>query len=290
MRTIEIKDIVIVGGGSSGWLAAIFFLKGFKQFNVTLIESNKISHIGVGESVMPGLTNFLLQAGYIPEDWMPHANATYKFGTIFDGWSDTQFMVDSDSPEFSILNTTEHGTFFAHDAAIATGMTTKEWSDWFPPHRMAINNKSPKFGKERFDYLESSMDTHAGAVQWDNLGMIEWLKSECIKLGVNYIVDDVVDVKLDQEEYIKELVLEDREVNVSGDFYIDCSGFRGVLIDGVCKRPWESAENILPTNNAVAIRKKYTNPQKECHPYTRSTAMDSGWMWTIPIYLSLIHI
>ena len=83
---IEIKDIVIVGGGSSGWLTAIFLLKTFKHFNVTLIESDKISHIGVGESTQPSVVNFLLNAGYKPTDWMPHANATYKLGVMFNGW------------------------------------------------------------------------------------------------------------------------------------------------------------------------------------------------------------
>jgi tryptophan 6-halogenase len=289
MRNIKVSDIVIVGGGSSGWLSAIYLLKRFKDLNVTLIESAKISTIGVGESIQPSVTSFLLDIGYKSTDWMPHANATYKLGTMFKGWSDNQFLVDSESIAFSSLDTTDYDYFGTHDAAIATGMTAKEWSDWFPPHRMAVNNKSPKFGKERLNYLDGNLQVGINAVQWDNVSTIEWLKSECIKLGVNHIVDNVVNIELDQEGYIRELILEDRVVSVSGDLYIDCSGFSGVLIDGVCKRPWESVEHILPTNNAIAIRKKYTNPQKECHPYTGATAMDSGWMWTIPTYNDLTH-
>jgi len=291
MRNIQVNNIVIVGGGSSGWLTAIFLLRFNSSLNVTLIESDKISHIGVGESTQPAVSNFLNFIGYPQTDWMPHANATYKFGVMFNGWSDNQFMVDSEQEYWSTLDTTEYGSFGMHNAAIATGMTAKEWSDWFPPYRMSINNKSPKFAKERFNYLEGREYNTRGvnAVQWDNIAMIEWLKSECIKLGINYIVDNVVKANLDEDEYITELVLEDQEVNVSGDLYIDCSGFRSVLINDVYNRPWESVENILPTNNAVVIRKKYTNPQKECHPYTGSTAMDSGWMWTIPTYNDLSY-
>jgi len=289
MRNIKINDIVIIGGGSSGWLTALFFLKTFKHFNVTLIESDKISHIGVGESTQPLLTKFLQSIGYKPTDWMPQANATYKLGVMFNGWSNNQFMVDSESTTFNILGTTEYDCFDMHDAAIATGMTAKEWSDWFPPYRMAINNKSPKFGKERLNYLEGNHDVIPNAVQWDNLAVIEWLKSECIKLGVNHIVDKVVKAGLNEEGYITDLVLEDRTENVSGDFYIDCTGFRSVLFNDVYNRSWESVEEILPTNNAVVIRKEYTNPQKECHPYTGSTAMDSGWMWTIPTYNDLSY-
>jgi len=304
VRNIKINNIIIVGGGFSGWLTALSLRKASEHLNITLIESDKIPHIGVGESTQPLLTRFLYHLGYPPTVWMPRANATYKMGVIFNGWSDTQFMIDSESSLFNILDTTEYNSFGMpdtrntkrldhsfgmHDAAIATGMTAKEWSDWFPLYRMAINNKSPKFGKERFNYIDGFDSLHCNAVHWDNFEVIEWLKSECIKLGITHIVDNVVDVNLDVEGYIKELVLENRVVNVSGDFYIDCSGFRSVLIDGVCKRPWESFENILPTNNAVVIRKKYTNPQKECHPYTGSTAMDSGWMWTVPTYNDVSH-
>jgi len=287
MRWLKVNNIVIVGGGISGWLSALALQKLSHDLNVTLIESDKMPHIGVGESTQPHLTRFLQNLGYSQLDWMPQANATYKLGVMFNGWSDTQFMVDSESPILSRLTTTEYNSFGMHDAAIATGMTAKEWSNWFPPYRMAIKNKSPKFGKERFDYLEGLGEVATNAVQWDNLGVIEWLKLECIKLGVTHIVDNVTTANLDKEGYIKELVLENR--NVSGDLYIDCSGFRSVLFDGIYNCSWKSVEDILPNNNAVVIRKKYTNPQKECHPYTGSTAMDSGWMWTIPTYNDLSY-
>ena len=114
MRNIKINDIVIIGGGSSGWLTALFFLKTFKHFNVTLIESDKISHIGVGESIQPSVSAFLLEAGYKQTDWMPHANATYKLGVMFNGWSDNQFMVDSEHPRLSVLDTTEYHSFGMH--------------------------------------------------------------------------------------------------------------------------------------------------------------------------------
>ena len=290
MRNTKINNIVIVGGGSAGWLTAIFFLNTFKHnFNVTLIESSKVSHIGVGESTQPSVASFLLDSGYKQTDWMPHASATYKLGVVFNGWSDNQFMVDSESADFSILDTTEDGPIATHEAAIATGMTSKEWTNWFPPYRMAINNKSPKFGKERFNYLDGNLGLLSNAVQWDNIVIIEWLKSECVKLGLTHIVDNVVKADLDEEGYIKELNLENRTESVSGDLYIDCSGFRSVLFKDVYNSPWTSVQDILPLNNCVVIRKKYTNPQKECHPYTGSTAMDSGWMWTIPTYNDLSY-
>mgnify|MGYP006150539335 FL=1 len=288
MKDIKIKDIVIVGGGTAGWLAAIFLLK--RRYNVTVIESKKIPTIGVGESIQPAVTAFLDFAGYQPTDWMPKCNATFKTGTMFEGWNpDNTFMVDSESSAFSILDTTEHGSFGTYDASMAMGMTAKEWSNWFPPHRMAINNKSPKMGKERFNYLNGHTSPPPNAVQWDNVAIVDFLKQECINLGVTQVFDTVVDANLDQEGYVKELILEDRTENILGDLYIDCSGFHSILFDVIYKCPWHSIQDALPTNNAIAIRKKYTDPQKECHPYTKSTAMDSGWMWTIPTYDNLTH-
>jgi tryptophan halogenase len=287
MRDIKIKDIVIVGGGAAGWLAAIFLIK--RKYNVTLIESKHIPSIGVGESIQPAVSGFLDFSGYNQTDWMPSANATYKMGTMFDGWSDNTFMVDSESAAFSILDTTEYDSYGTHDAAMALGMTANEWSNWFPPYRMAINNMSPKMGKERLNYLNGNMTPPPNAVQWDNVAIIDFLKQECLKQGVNHIVDKVVDANLDEEGYIKELILEDRTENISGDIYIDCSGFHSILFDVIYKCPWHSVQDFLPTNNAIAIRKKYTNPQKECHPYTKSTAMNSGWMWTIPTYNDLTY-
>ena len=289
MKDIKVKDIVIIGGGTSGWLAAIFLIKR-EVYNITVIESKKIPTIGVGESIQPAVTAFLNFAGYQPTDWMPKCSATFKMGTMFDGWTpDNQFLVDSESAVFSILDTTEYGSYGTHDSAIATGMTAKDWSNWFPSHRMAINNKSPKMGKERFNYLNGHTAPPPNAVQWDNVAIIDFLKQECIKLGVTHVVDSVVDAQLDQEGYVKELILEDRMENISGDIFVDCSGFNSVLFDTVYQCPWHSVHDFLPTNNAIAIRKKYTNPQKECHPYTKSTAMDAGWMWTIPTYDDLAY-
>ena len=168
MKWLKVNNIVIVGGGISGWLTALSLRK-LSHLNVTLIESDKIPHIGVGESTQPQLSRFLYNIGYQPTDWMPHANATYKLGVMFNGWSDNQFIIDAGSKLWSSLDTTEYDSYSMHDAAIATGMTAKEWSDWFPPYRMAINNKSPKFGKERFNYLEGREHPAGTAVQWDNI-------------------------------------------------------------------------------------------------------------------------
>ena len=282
MRDIKVRNIVILGGGASGWLAAIFLLQ--RQYNVTLIESKKIPTIGVGESIQPLVTSYLSYCGLKQTDWMPHCSATYKYGTVFDGWSNNHYMVDSESSNFGLLDT----TYAVQDICIATGMSTKEYFDWFPPYRMAMNNKSPKMGKERFNYLHGQIIEPPNAVQWDNIYTRNYLHKVCIERGINHITDDVLTANLDIDGYVSDVVTHEHG-NISGDIFIDCTGFNSVLLGKIYNIPWLTAEDILPNNNAVAIRKKYINPQQECHPYTKSTAMDCGWMWTIPTYNDIAY-
>jgi len=285
MREIKVKKIVILGGGTTGWLSAVFLQQ---QYEVTLIESKIIPTIGVGESTQPLVTSYLGFRDLKQTDWMPHCNATYKYGVIFDGWSDNQFMVDSESLAFSSLDSTTYNSYNIHEAAIATGMSAKDFFDWCPPYQMAIHNKSPKFGKERLNYLHGHITEPPNAVQWDSVNTRDYLHKVCIERGITYIQDDVLTANLDQDEYITDIVTQEHG-NISGDIYIDCTGFNSVLLEKIYNIPWLSAEDMLPNNNAVTIRKKYTNPQQECHPYTRSTAMDSGWMWTIPTYNDIAY-
>ena len=286
MREIKVKKIVVLGGGAAGWLSAVLLLH--HQYEVTLIESKTIPTIGVGESIQPFVTSYLGYCDLKQTDWMPHCNATYKYGTIFDGWSDKQFMVDSEASTFSLLDSTTYNSYNIHEAAIATGMSVKDFFDWCPPYQMAIHNKSPKFGKERLNYLHGNTTEPPNAVQWDNKYLRDYLHKVCIERGITHIQDEILSANLDYEECITDIVTREHG-NISGDIFIDCTGFNSVLLEKIYNIPWASAEDMLPNNNAVTIRKKYTNPQQECHPYTRSTAMDSGWMWTIPTYNDIAY-
>lgn len=283
MREIKIEDIVIVGGGMSGWLAALTLEK---DYNITIIESPDISIIGVGESTQPGLIRFMADHNFSPSQWMPEVSATYKLGVMFEGWSNNKFMVDSESHLLNIVDTTEDIKINIHDICIANKTSTNEYFNCFPPYRMAIENKSPCFSDERFNYLGGNATTTNKAVHWDNRLMVDALKKECLKRNITFIQDTVVDVNLDEDGYVKEIITNNSKI--TGDLYLDCTGFKSMLLSKL-DVSWNSIENHLYNNNAVAIRKQYTNPQEECHPYTKATAMNSGWMWSIPTYKDIAY-
>jgi tryptophan halogenase len=290
MKNIKINDVVIIGGGTAGWLTAMSFLRRKNKKRVTLIESKNIPTIGVGESTQPAIPALMrLLLGYYARDWMPHANATYKFGVVFEGWTDHTFMVDSESSAFYLKVQDEFGkNYDMSDMCIARNLSRQEFSDWYPSWKMAKNNKSPIMGEERFDYLSHTSGGEEGEwlrpVQWDNVKIRDWFYSECMKLGITYIQDDVIGAKLDPiDDYVTSISTENNG-EISGDLYIDCSGFNSVLLNKIYQISWNSVEDFLPNNKAIVIRKKYKNPQQECFPYTKSTAMDSGWMWSIPTF------
>lgn len=283
MKNIKVKNIVIVGTGTAGWLSALFLSREPKfrdnpNYNVTVIESPNIPTIGVGESTQPLVTSFMDSCDLTPNDWMPQSSATYKLGVMFEGWGKHKFMVDSEDAKFHFIE----GALNTQDIAKSLGMSSKDYMNWHPSFRLSINNISPRIGKERFNYSPGNFNEPDNAAQWDNVLLQKHLKDICITRGVKLITDNVVDVGLDEQDYVTH-VLTENHGNINGDFYIDATGFHAVLASKV-NNPWLSVENFLPNNNAVVVRKKYKNPQQECHPYTNAKTMNAGWRWSIPTH------
>tara|TARA_B000000609_G_C24174866_1_gene353084 strand:+ start:287 stop:1837 length:1551 start_codon:yes stop_codon:yes gene_type:complete len=286
MENIGVKKIIIVGGGMSGWLAAIC-LQDYDQYDITVIESPDISNIGVGESTQPGVSLFLQESNFDITKWMPYTNSTFKYGVMFEGWSNNKFMVDSESKYFTTLDTGIDDTRSIADICIANNMSIDDFFNWFPPYRMSVNNKSPFYSKEKLHFLEGGDRFPPKPVQWNNKLMIDLLRKECINRNVTFINDTVVDVELDEQGYVSSIITINNKI--SGDLYLDCTGFSSVLLEKKYNISWLKVDDILYNDSAVAIRKSYVNPQKECHPYTKSTAMNSGWMWSIPTYNDIAH-
>jgi len=269
----SISKIIIAGGGTSGWLTAAYLVKNLNYpVEITLIESTQLGPIGVGEGTQPYTTTFLRACGLEPKDWMPYSDASYKLGVEFIGWNDQPFFVDNDS-----IKTHDTGKGLNHLAWVSKN--SEEYFKWLPAYRLAKNNISPKL-TESLDFVVGSTNS-AEAVHFNAIKIAETLRN-LTKDKIKYYDANILKV-LQDDNGITGL-----ELNIghtlTADLYIDCTGFKSLLLEQTLNVKHIDINEILPCDKAVAIPTQYKDPVAECHPYTKSTAMTAGWQWTIPTF------
>jgi len=275
MGILKANHIIIFGGGTSGWLTATFMVNNINfPCKITLIESTKLGPIGVGEGTQPATARFLYDAGVDPKTWMEPSNAVFKLGVEFEGWTDKNFFVDNDFIEHTQIGPDLYTSDYFIDKSL------DEYLDYLPAYKLAKLNKSPKLAGLDTNYALSG-DRQFGAVHFAALGIVDSLK-KIVGDRIRAVDTEIVDIKTD-EEGIKELIDKDGN-SYSADLYIDCTGFNSLLLEKQLGVDFMPVNDILPCDRAVAMPKQYTNPQEECHPYTKATTMTAGWRWTIPIF------
>lgn len=271
----KVKEIIIFGGGTSGWLAAAYLVKNLTSpIKITLIESTEIGAIGVGEGTQPATARFLYDAGIMPKTWMKPSNASFKFGVEFIGWTEKNFFVDNDFIENSIIGPEVRVIDYFMDKPI------EEFYDYLPAYQMAKANKSPKMAGMDTNYALPGHREY-GAVHFSALDILTSIK-DIIGDKIGYFDTKIVDIKKDNNG-ITALIDETGRIHTA-DLYLDCSGFNSILLEKTLGVNFNSIEKILPCNRAVVIPTEFTNPEEECFPYTKATAMDAGWMFTIPTF------
>jgi tryptophan halogenase len=278
---MAIDNIVIVGGGSSGWLTAAHLSHNLPEHvKITLIESTRISSLGkqgIGEGTQPFTTPFLFNCGLKFEDWMLKADCIHKYGVEFINWASDNIFVDNDTQEMGVLGP----NVMFHNYWLAKKPTVKEYFDCMPSYTLAKNNKAPKAGHQALDYTPGFLDPPHDAFHFDAQKLAGVLKEHC-KDRINYINDVIVEVKIN--DYGVDKLITQSKQEVTADLFIDCSGFKSILLEGALHESFDSLENILFNNNAVVIHTEYKDKHKEMHPYTKAFAMDAGWRWSIPTY------
>jgi tryptophan halogenase len=271
----KVKNIIIFGGGTSGWLTAAYLVKNLKNSpNIILIENKELGPIGVGEGTQPATSRFLYDAGIMPKTWMKPSKASFKLGVELIGWNDEPYFVDNDYIE---------NTLISHDLRTPDyfiDKPAKEFFDWLPAYRLAKENKSPKLGGYDIGYASSGIRDF-GAVHFSALEIVSSIR-DIIFDKIYYFDTKIVDVQTNENGIVS---LQDEQGRIhSADLYIDCSGFKSLLLEDALGVKFNSVEDILPCNRAVAMPTNFTDTAKECHPYTKSTTMKAGWRWTIPTY------
>ena len=269
------KSIVIVGGGTAGWITANAMIEswGDQGVDIRLIESPQIGTVGVGEGSTPRLKHFFDRIGVQESEWMPRCKATYKNGISFVNWSTVPGFERYYHPFPS--RTDEHTTpaLYVNTMERRLGVDVHAHPDrFFLSARLAEQRLGP-IPNENFPFaVEYGYHFDAHLVG-------EFLKERATTCGVTHVQTRVLDVKQTSDGNIASLLTDTGET-ISGDFFVDCSGFRGMLLQETLQVPFRSFSANLFNDSAVVL----PMPQvANIASQTVSTAMKYGWAWEIPL-------
>ncbi len=269
--------VVILGGGTAGWMTAAALAKLLPgQADVHLVESEEIGIVGVGEATLPHLREFIRRLGLDEMEFIRQTRATFKLGIDF---VDFGAIGERYIHPFGAYGTDIAGVGFHHYwlRMKAAGATLPPICDFSLPIVAARANRFAPV-PEGGDFLDSS---YSYAYQFDATRMAPMLRAFAETHGVRRSEGKVVGVERDAESGDIAALRTDRGDIVEGDLFVDCSGFRSLLIGETLGSPWEDWSQWLPCDRAAAL--PCTAPDGPIEPYTRATAMPAGWRWRIPL-------
>ena len=242
---------------------------------VTLIESPEIGIIGVGEGSTPQLKHFFDTLGIAESEWMAACDATYKLGIGFHGWSDRPGFEHYFHPFPTTIDGHTSGQFLYNTRARRTGRDVVAHPDAFLlPARLAANTRAPQ-PDENFPF-EVSYGYH-----FDAYKVGAFLARYAVdKLGVTHLQRRVADVEIADHGGVAALICDDGD-RITGDFFVDSSGFRGVLM-GALDVPFFGYADTLFNDRAV-VMPTVRDPAAPIPSQTRATALSAGWVWHIPL-------
>lgn len=268
------KKIIILGGGTSGWLSAAYLVKNLKvPSEIILIEDTSTTPIGVGEGTQPYTTRFLHDCGIEPSMWMKDSSASFKLGVELVDWNKNPYFVDNDTA----INHIARSNLYSFDYFI--NKPTNEFTEWHPLYRLAKANKSPKL-VDGEDFNFNLPNGSYGAVHFDALKIIKTIKNLILD-KITYINTKITGINSGEMGIVS---INSNTDSYRADTYIDCTGFKSLLLGTTLGIDFIDYSKYLPCDKAVAIQTQYTDPVTECFPYTKSIAMDAGWRWQIPTY------
>lgn len=280
----EIKNIVIVGGGSSGWMTAATMVKVFPEKNITIIDSSKIPTIGVGESTLGSINDWLAVLGIKKEDFMKYCDASYKLSIKFKNFyngKDEGFHYPFGQPIFETNNDLGSPEEWQIAKSLDPSISVDDYVNTFYPSSVLINKN--KYSDNLFNKLENFNPRRDSAVHFDATKFAEWLKREvCIPNGV-VLKDNIVEDIQTNENGIDYLILDDGS-KIYADLFIDCTGFKNILSKAIGNINFIDYSDIIPNNKAWAARVPYYDKEIELEPYTTCTAINNGWCWNIPLW------
>ena len=276
MGSGSVQRVVIVGGGTSGWMTAAALTKLLPgRCDIHLVESEAIGVIGVGEATLPHIRGFVEKLGIREADFMAWTRGTFKLGIEFRNWGK---LGDSYIHPFGTFGRGKGEVDFHHywTRLRAQGADVPPLEQFSYACMLARAN--------RFDLPETDPDklasTFGYAYQFDALLFAPYLRAIAEGLGARRTEGRVVEVLRDGASGdITAIRLDDGQV-IEGDLFIDCSGFRSLLLGEALEEPFEDWNHWLPADRAVAMP---CRTETAVTPYTSAIAMPAGWRWRIPL-------
>ena len=268
--------VVVLGGGTAGWMTAAALIRQLGHAcSVTLVESEEIGIVGVGEATLPHIRAFVDMLGLDEAEFIAATHATYKLGIEFHDFGG---VGSSYLHPFGSFGTEFNGVHFHHYwRRLAEAGKGGSLFDYSIANVMADQRR---FAPPSPD-TRSLLSTYNYAYQFDATLFAPYLRRWAVERGVERIEARVIDVARDPESGdVTALTLADGSV-IEGDLFVDCSGFRALLIGQTMGAEWEDWSHWLPCDRAVAM--PTMSPPGPIEPYTRATAMSAGWRWRIPL-------
>lgn len=283
-----IRNITIVGGGTAGWLTAVFLNRycrskdGKQNFQVTLVESPNIPIVGVGEASLPGMVVLLHQLGISETEFFERTDATFKVAAHFINWNHD----DAGKPiEFlNVLNAPNpidgrqladyFVTFDSERSAPHAGMSYVR--GFSPAVDVVRGNLAPRRPGEPDFSSELGYTYHFDATK-----LATFLRDMAVKRGVKHVLDDVDEVNLDERGFVKSLQLRQTGEHPI-ELVVDCTGFRGSILQQALGEPFETYNDNLMNDRAAVMQIPHKDPNVIA-PTTRATGFSSGWNFNIPL-------
>ena len=276
MRGHPIRRVVIAGGGTAGWMTAAALAKFCRRagISVTLIESEAIGTVGVGEATIPPIGTFNQRLGIDEDTFVTATRATYKLGIEFAGWGapDERYFHPFGTYGFD-LEGIEFHHYWTRLRQSGNAHCLDDYSlNALAAYRGKFIRPSPEHGPV--------VGKLAYAFHFDAALYVAFLRNLAERWGTTRVEGTIATAEQDGETGLLTALVLDGGSCVEGDLFVDCTGFRALMAEGVYRAGFVDWSHWLPANRAVAVACTREGPPE---PYTRSTARPAGWQWRIPL-------
>lgn len=279
-----IKKVIVVGGGTAGWLTALKANRSYPNLDITVIESKDIGILGAGEGSTPYLVDFFDHLNISLSDLIKNCDATIKNGIKFTNWNnDGDFYYHGFAPKDRSLGFDAlHDRYLSGNPLMtASILINNRLKEIDFTAKISEENKVPFIfkSKNEKDPFSSYQQISSISVHFNATKLANRLKEIGLERGIKLIESTIVNISLDEKNNVKSLTLENNK-NIACDFIFDCSGFHRLIIGKVYNAKWKSYKDFLPVDSAIPF---FIETKEKLPAYTEAIAMKYGWMWKIPL-------